>query len=175
MNNPYQAPTDASHEGQTEYIVPIDGAAVPVAFKVARGWWSGPKLFIDGQPAGKSSRLGFGLPMRDGTTAELRIVWSLTRRIPRVSVNGRKYGEGGAWDGWGYGVLIVFPFVFFMTGGALGGLFGAAAVMVNRQVAFSSARWWIKVPSMLAVICAVGLAYAAAAGLVYSLFHRAPT
>ncbi|WP_394835007.1 hypothetical protein LVJ94_51765 [Pendulispora rubella] len=167
MNNPYQPPRAPVGEGETEYLVPIDDAAARVSFMLAPGWWSSPRLFLDGQPARPSNGGGFELPMRDGSKAKLRLVFSLTRRIPRVSVNGRKYGKGGAWDGWGYAILILVPFVFFLRQGMFGVPFGAFTLVINRQIALNPGPWWLKALVMLAVIFLSTVTYFFARGLVH--------
>ncbi|WP_394845531.1 hypothetical protein LZC95_51940 [Pendulispora brunnea] len=159
MNNPYQPPGASSVESATEYVVPIDDAAARVSFTLAPGWWSYPVLLVDGQPPRKLGRSGFELPMRDGSKAQLRIVPSLTRRIPRVSVNGRKYGEGGQWDGWGYAILILMPMGCLMPQGIVGGVLGAFALTINRQIAYNPGRWWLKALAMLMLDVAVVAAF----------------
>lgn len=99
------------------------------------GFWSGAKLLVDGEPAPKGPKRGqFVLHRLDGSEAiaQLRTTNPLDP-VPQVVIDGQSFPvtEPLKWYQWLWGGL---PFVLVIIGGALGGLFGGAALVINGQV-----------------------------------------
>jgi hypothetical protein len=98
------------------------------------GFFSGPRLLLDGQPATKGPKRGQLLLRRnDGVDviAQLRSVF--IDPIPQITIDGKtiKIAEPLPWYIW---VWSGFPLVLLFIGGALGGGLGAAAMMINGRV-----------------------------------------
>jgi len=98
------------------------------------GFFSGPRLLLDGQPAAKGPKRGQLLLRRnDGiyVIAQLRGVF--VDPIPQVKIDGKtiKIVEPLPWYVWLWGGL---PILLLFAGGALGGGLGAAAMMINGRV-----------------------------------------
>lgn len=109
------------------------------------GFWSGAKLLIDGEPAPKGPKRGqFSLRRLDGTEviAQLRITNYLDP-IPQVIIEGHSFSavEPLKWYQWVWGGL---PFALVIIGGALGGLFGGIALVINGRMFRSNRNGWAK-------------------------------
>lgn len=99
------------------------------------GLWSGPKIWIDGGPAPKGPKRGqFLLRRNDGTEviAQLRNI-NFLDPIPQIVINGKpiRVVEALKWYHWVWSGL---PLLLVLIGGALGGLFGGIAIVVNSRV-----------------------------------------
>ena len=101
----------------------------------AGGFWSGAKIMIDGEAAPKGSKRGqFLLRRLDGTevVAQLRFN-NFSDPIPQVVIDGESFlvAEPLRWYQWIWGGL---PFTLLIIGGALGGLLGGFALVVNARI-----------------------------------------
>jgi hypothetical protein len=99
------------------------------------GFWSGPKLMIDGAPAPKGPKRGqFSLRRNDGTEAiaQLRVKFFLDP-LPQVELDGQSFlaAEPLKWYEWLWAGL---PFAMIIIGGALGGGIGGLMMAINGRV-----------------------------------------
>lgn len=99
------------------------------------GFWSGAKIMIDGEPAPKGPKRGqFLLRRNDGTEiiAQLR-VHNFLDPVPQVVIGGEniQIAEPLKWYQWVWGG---FPFALAIIGGALGGLVGGIALVINGRI-----------------------------------------
>jgi len=98
------------------------------------GWFAGPRLLIDGQPASKGPKRGqFLLRRNDGVDVIAQLRGAFVDPIPQVIIDGRpiKIAEALPWYVWAWSGL---PLVLLFMGGALGGGLGAAAMAINGRV-----------------------------------------
>ena len=98
------------------------------------GFFSGPRLMLDGQPASKGPKRGQLLLRRnDGVDVIAQLRGVFVDPIPQVTVDGKtiKIAEPLPWYIWLWSGL---PIVLLFIGGALGGGLGAAAMMINGRV-----------------------------------------
>ncbi len=98
------------------------------------GFFAGPRLMLDGQPASKGPKRGQLLIRRnDGidVIAQLRSVF--IDPIPQLTVDGKtiRIAAPLPWHVWLWGGL---PILLLFLGGALGGGLGVAAMMINGRV-----------------------------------------
>jgi hypothetical protein len=99
------------------------------------GFFSGPKLLLDGQPAPPGPKRGqFALRRNDGTqaVAELRNPLFIDP-VPQVVVDGKPH-QAAAPLKWYQWVWAGAPLVLLAVGGALGGVLGALAMVVNGRI-----------------------------------------
>ena len=98
------------------------------------GFFSGPRLMLDGQPAPKGPKRGQLLLRRnDGSDVIAQLRGVFVDPIPQVTIDGKtiKIVEPLPWYVWLWGGL---PILLLFVGGALGGGLGAAAMMINGRV-----------------------------------------
>jgi hypothetical protein len=98
------------------------------------GWFSGPRLLLDGQPAPKGPKRGQLLLRRnDGVDVIAQLRGVFVDPIPQVTVDGKtiKIAEPLPWYVWVWSGL---PLVLLFMGGALGGGLGAMAMTINGRV-----------------------------------------
>jgi hypothetical protein len=98
------------------------------------GFFSGPRLLLDGQPASKGPKRGQLLLRRnDGSDVIAQLRGVFVDPIPQVTIDGKtiKIAEPLPWYVWLWSGL---PIVLLFIGGALGAGLGVAAMMVNGRV-----------------------------------------
>jgi hypothetical protein len=126
------------------YPVPAEGFEGRRLVVETAGFFSGPRLLLDGQPAPKGPKRGQLLLRRnDGVdvVAQLRSVF--LDPVPQVVVGGQtiKLAEALPWYVW---VWCALPVTLLFIGGALGGALGAAAMAINGRVFRSDAHAALK-------------------------------
>jgi hypothetical protein len=117
-----------------QHYVPAEGFEGRQLVVESAGFFSGPRLMLDGQPASKGPKRGQLLLRRnDGVDviAQLRNVF--VDPIPQVTVDGKtiKLAEPLPWYVWVWSGL---PILLAFMGGALGAGLGMAAMMINGRV-----------------------------------------
>ncbi len=117
-----------------QYHVNVEGFEGRLLFIETAGWFTGPKLLLDGQPAPKGPKRGQLLLRRNDSVdvvAQLRGV--IVDPIPQLVVDGKpiKIAEPLPWYVWAWSAL---PLTLLFLGGALGGGLGALAMTVNGRV-----------------------------------------
>ncbi|HJZ49831.1 MAG TPA: hypothetical protein VKE41_21790 [Roseiflexaceae bacterium] len=98
------------------------------------GFFSGPRLMLDGKPASKGPKRGQLLLRRnDGVDVIAQLRGLFVDPIPQVTVDGKtiKIAEPLPWYVWVWSGL---PIVLLFMGGALGGGLGAVAMMINGRI-----------------------------------------
>lgn len=98
------------------------------------GFFSGPRLLLDGQPASKGPKRGQLLLRRnDGIDVIAQLRGVFIDPIPQVTVDGKKIviAEPLPWYVW---VWCGLPLVLLFLGGALGGGLGAVAMTINGRM-----------------------------------------
>jgi hypothetical protein len=118
-----------------QYPLSLPGFENRGLFVETGGFWSGAKIIIDGEPAPKGPKRGqFLLRRLDGTEiiAQLRVN-NFLDPIPQVVIDGENIliAEPLKWYQWVWGGL---PFALAIIGGALGGLLGGIALVINGRV-----------------------------------------
>jgi hypothetical protein len=99
------------------------------------GFWSGPKLLVNGEPASKGTKRGeMVLQHSDGKQVIAR--WKpqfLGLDVPQLIVDGKTITlvEPLKWYQWAWGG---WPVLLFFGGGALGAMAGMIAVAINAKV-----------------------------------------
>lgn len=103
--------------------------------EVETSFWSGPKLLINGQPAEKGPKRGeMVLQRNDGR--QVIATWKpqfLGLDVPQLNIDGQTVTlvEPLKWYQWVWGG---WPILLLFGGGALGGLMGAAAIVINARI-----------------------------------------
>ncbi|MBI5564917.1 MAG: hypothetical protein HY870_08485 [Chloroflexi bacterium] len=122
------------------------------------GFWSRPRLIIDGLPAPKGSKRGqFILRRNDGVEVVARFVnANFLDPIPHVVIDERPFvvAEPMKWYQW---LWVGLPVLLVFIGGALGGLIGGAAAGLNGRV-FRSTRQGIVKYVSTGIISAIAVA-----------------
>jgi hypothetical protein len=98
------------------------------------GFFSGPRLLLDGQPAAKGPKRGQLLLRRnDGSPVIAQLRGVFIDPIPQVTIDGKaiKIAEPLPWYVWVWSGL---PLVLLFLGGALGGGLGAVAMTINGRI-----------------------------------------
>jgi hypothetical protein len=117
------------------------------------GLLTGARIYVDGAPAPRAGLFAkFKIPADDASIIEARVVNALTGLV--VTVGKQKYPVGPQSPAW-MGILVLLPIGLVVTGGALGGLLGATAMVVNRKIAVSGLGTGAKVALMLGVLVGV--------------------
>lgn len=140
------------------------------------GVWSGAKLLLDGEPASKGPKRGqFLLRRLDGTEVVAHVrVTNFLDPIPQVVIDGKSFlaTQPLKWYQWAWGGL---PFLLLIIGGALGGLFGGIALVVNGRVFRSNLNGLAKyLLSGLVSALAVGAFFVVAVLFNLTLLNFAP-
>jgi hypothetical protein len=103
--------------------------------EVQIGFWTGPKLLINGESAAKGRKRGeMIIPLNDGR--QVTATWkaqALGLDIPQLIVDGKVINlvEPLKWYQWIWGS---WPIILLFTGGALGALAGMLSVVINTRV-----------------------------------------
>ncbi len=98
------------------------------------GFFAGPRLMLDGQPASKGPKRGQLLLRRnDGVAVIAQLRGVFVDPIPQATVDGKKIkiAEPLPWYVWIWSGL---PLVLLFMGGALGGGLGAVAMTINGRI-----------------------------------------
>ena len=117
-----------------QHYVPAEGFEGRQLVVQSAGFFSGPRLMLDGQPAPKGPKRGQLLLRRnDGVDVIAQLRRLFVDPIPQVTVDGKaiKIAEPLPWYVW---VWSGWPMVLLLMGGALGAGLGAAATMINGRV-----------------------------------------
>lgn len=98
-------------------------------------WWSGARLFVDGQPAPKGAKRGqLRLRRDDGSEALATLKLSNPLDpIPQVVIDGQVFqiAEPLKWYELVWGGI---PFLLVFVGGLIGGLFGGFGALINSRL-----------------------------------------
>ncbi len=118
-----------------EYPVNLPGFEGRQLMVKTAGFFSGPALMIDGQPAPKGAKPGQVVLRRsDGTevTAQLRTV-NFVDPLPQLLIDNKPVvlAEPLKWYQW---LWAGWPFALVFIGGLLGGLAGGIATMINGRI-----------------------------------------
>ncbi len=117
-----------------QYRVPIDGFEVnQVTIKTA-GFFSGPKLLLNDQPAPKGSKRGqFVLQRDDGVEVTAKLKGTFLDPVPQVVIDDDviKVVETLPWYQWIWAGL---PILLIFVGGFIGAIFGVIATSVSVRV-----------------------------------------
>lgn len=108
------------------------------------GFFSGPRLLLDGQPASKGPKRGQLLLRRnDGVNVIAQLRGVFVDPIPQVTVDGKpiKIAEPLPWYVWVWSGL---PLILLFLGGALGGGLGAVAMTINGRIFRAAMHSWLK-------------------------------
>ena len=117
--------------GYTANIEGFEGQNIEVII----GFWAGPKLLVNGEPAQKGSKRGeMVLQRNDGK--QVIATWkpqALGLDVPQLSVDGKAVTlvEPLKWYQWVWGG---WPVVLLFIGGALGALAGMIGFSINAKV-----------------------------------------
>lgn len=169
MTDPYAPPkTDALAPSEDELSVDLPGVSRKVTVRGA-GFWSGARIYVDGSPAEKSGLFGkVKIPADDGTVLEARAQYALTGLV--VTAGKTRYPVGPQNPSW-MGILIFAPIGLIGVGGMLGGLMGAAGMLVNRRIATSEQSNGMKTLQMIGVFFLATAIMLALAGAVRLMVH----
>jgi hypothetical protein len=147
-----------------EYAVQLEGIAGRVSV-VPGSFLKGATLRVEGTAAAKK-RGRYLLTRLDGSTVEAKLVGHLTRIVPDVEIDGKRYRVGPAIPTW-LVILSALPFGLVGIGGALGGGIGGLAWVVNQQIARSSLSAVAKPAAMIGVTLAAFASYLVLAGALF--------
>lgn len=122
------------------------------------GFFSGPQLLVNGQPAAKGPKRG-QMVLRRTDGREVTATWRpalLGLDVPRLEVDGKQLNVVAPlkWYEWVWGGL---PILLVFLGGALGALAGFIAFGVNTQIFRSSRNTALKF-ILAAVVSVVAVA-----------------
>ncbi len=101
---------------------------------VESGFFSGPKLLIDGQPAPKAAKArDYVLRRSDGSEVKVQLRGIWVDPIPQIMVDGKpiQVTEPLQWYQW---VWAGRPLALIFVGGLLGGLMGGLAITINGRL-----------------------------------------
>lgn len=116
------------------------------------------RVIVDGVPRRPSRRI-VEVTDGEGHVRKIRLRWSFLDPCPRVEVDGAAVDVFPRLPTW-VTILCNVPFVLVITGGAVGGLFGALAAHVNFRVARSA------LPAAARFLAGAGATALAAAAVV---------
>lgn len=103
--------------------------------EVQTGFWTGPRLLVNGEPAPKGSKRGEMILRRDDGR-QVTATWKpqfLGLDVPQLVVDGRtvQLVEPLKWYQWVWGG---WPIVLLFVGGALGAIVGMLGAVINARV-----------------------------------------
>ena len=103
--------------------------------EVQTGFWTGPRLLVNGEPAPKGSKRGEMILRRDDGR-QVNASWKpqfLGLDVPQLVVDGRtvQLVEPLKWYQWVWGG---WPIVLLFVGGALGAIAGMLGAVINARV-----------------------------------------
>lgn len=172
MRPPGKRGSSEVREEGTELVMDVPAAL----FKgrglcVRSGFWSGSRVFVDGQPLKRLSRKYFtkrrSYRAKDnaGNVVDIHLRVVPFDPVPRVEVDGHLYKLARRWRWYEY-VWILFPLMLGMQGGAIGGFLGGAAAATNGRIFRTQPTTFRKIVfSTLALLSAVSLYLTVVLGL----------
>jgi hypothetical protein len=103
--------------------------------EVQTGFWTGPRLLVNGEPAPKGSKRGEMILRRDDGR-QVNASWKpqfLGLDVPQLVVDGRtvQLVEPLKWYQWVWGG---WPIVLLFVGGALGAIAGMLGAVINARI-----------------------------------------
>lgn len=126
------------------YIIPLEGFEGREIALHPAGFFSGPKLLVNGHAPEKGPRRNqYQLYRNDGKPVTLELRNAFADSIPKVLLDGKaiKVVEPLKWYQWLWSGL---PLLMLVQGGALGGLCGAVALYTNARMFREDLRGWMK-------------------------------
>jgi hypothetical protein len=129
------------------FVVEIPGVSRTVAVRPP-GFLSGAKLLVDGEPARKVGFIKRAIPLDAGGELEVKIIDGLSGLS---LVAGRQRYPVGPRIPAVLGILVFLPIGLVAVGGALGGGFGAAGMVLNKSVARSGLTLGAKIAAMIGI------------------------
>ena len=150
------------------YPLPLEGFEGQTIEVQPSGLLSGPRLLVNGQPAGAGPRRG-QLALRRNDGREVIAIWKpqlLGLDVPRLQVDGKLVDvvKPLAWYVW---LWCGLPILLLFIGGALGALAGFAAFAVNTKIFRASLPGLAKFGLSALVSLLGAAAYLVAATLIY--------
>ena len=141
--------------------------------EVEVGFWSGPKLLVNGQPVENGPKRGEMILQRNDGRRVIA-TWKpqfLGLDVPQLVVDGKAvtFVEPLKWYQWVWGG---WPLILLFRGGALGGLAGAAAIAINAKIFREDMSDVLKYAMSGLVSLAAVIFYFLAAILVAFLLNR---
>lgn len=136
-------------------------------------FWGRPRLHADGQEIEPLPERGrpFAIRLRDGTTCKLFVKGIGFDYLPKVIADGNEILLGRRLGWWEYG-LGGLPILLVVAGGALGGLCGALAALVNFRILRLDQPLLVRAAAILSVTAVAILVYLILASLLLTLFPR---
>ncbi|MEM7516684.1 MAG: hypothetical protein AAF368_07150 [Planctomycetota bacterium] len=131
------------------------GVGPGVAVRTA-GMLKGPYVVVDGERANSPGRNRFTVPGSDGGEIEIKLVPHPLASIPDVEVDGARHVMGPRIPAVLF-ALSILPVGVIAVGGALGGLFGGAAIGLNQMVLRMELNATLKSLIMLGATAAAGV------------------
>ena len=154
-----------------QYYIPAEGFEGRQLIVETAGWFSGPRLLLDGQPASKGPKRGQLLIRRnDGVDVIAQLRGIFVDPIPQLTVDGKtiKIAEPLPWYVWLWSGL---PLVLLFIGGALGGALGAVAMTINGRVFRSDMPGALKFAITGAISLVTALAFFVLAIIITQVFR----
>jgi len=96
------------------------------------GFWTGPKLLLDGSEV-NGKRNKYEVPDNSGMTRKIKLSASLFDPIPKVEIDGEKIELVRPLIWYEY-VWMGLPILLVFAGGGIGALFGLAAVYSSARI-----------------------------------------
>jgi len=143
------------------YPISLDGFEDQTLEIQPGGLFSGPKVFVNHQPAPRGKAREILLRRNDGTSVVARLkpsVFGLD--VPQLVVDGKtiRAVDPLKWYVW---VWIALPILLLFVGGALGGIVGALGLTTNARIVRSKMNGLAKFALTAAVSVFVTAAFAA--------------
>lgn len=157
-----------------QYQVKIDGFESQTIQVQAPGFFSGPKLLVNGQPAPKGPKRN-QMALRRDDGADVVAAWKprmLGLDVPQIVVDGKPIAvvEALKWYEWLWAAL---PVLLVFAGGAVGAMVGMLGLYVNIKLFRSSLNGVLKYAAAGAVLAASGITYVVVATLLSTLIAGA--
>ncbi len=154
-----------------KYAVNLEGFEGQKIEVLSANFFSGAKLLVNGAEARKGVKRGEMILTRDDGRAVVAVWRYNFLDVPKLMVEDRTINVAKplAWYEW---VWNAWPIVLLFGGGALGGFFGALALVANLSVFRSQQNTWLRYVITGIISLAAVVAYLVAAILLSLLIHR---
>ncbi len=153
-----------------QYSVPVEGFTDDQIILETAGFFSGPKLLLNGEPAQRGEKRGqYVLPRDDGSEITLKLKNVFFDPVPQIVTNEDqviKVIEPLKWYQWVWSSL---PILLVFMGGAIGAIFGLIAASISIRVFRSQMNTAVQYIVVAVISIIAVIAYVILAMLIASL------
>lgn len=149
-------------------LTELDG----LELEVDKSMWTGrTKVFINGSELSRQEQgKYYEIMSNDGTVRKLKIKGASFDGVPKVYIDDREIQMARKLSTLEY-IVSAIPMILLIVGGALGGVFGAIALMANFRAMRSNMSKLSKALVVIASTIAAGVLYVVCAIVITMLFN----